>query len=264
MTGFIVWDPSPEIFTIGGFSIRWYGLLFASSFFFGYLIMTRFFKKEGVPLKLLDALTTYMIIGTVIGARLGHCFFYEPGYYLANPAKILAVWEGGLASHGAAIGIILSLLIYSRVYHKPFLWVIDRIVIVTALGGMFIRLGNLMNSEIFGVPTSLPWGFVFPLAANPAESTDPRHPTQLYEAFSYLLIFFFLLWVYYRKQGNPPRGLLLGLFLVLVFAVRILIEFVKEPQVDFERTMVLNMGQWLSIPFVLAGLIFIILSLRKR
>jgi prolipoprotein diacylglyceryl transferase len=142
--------------------------------------------------------------------------------------------------------------------------VIDRIVIVTALGGMFIRLGNLMNSEIFGVPTSLPWGFVFRLASDPAESVDPRHPTQLYEAFSYLLIFFFLLWVYYRMKGNPPRGLLLGLFLVLVFSVRIVIEFVKEPQVAFERTMVLNMGQWLSIPFVLAGLIFIILSLRKR
>ena len=264
MLNYIIWDPSPEIFTIGSFSVRWYGLLFALSFFFGYLIMLRMFKKEHIPVKLLDALTTYMIIGTVIGARLGHCFFYEPGYYLSNPSKILAVWEGGLASHGAAIGIILSILICSRVYKRPFLWVIDRIVIVVALSGLLIRLGNLMNSEIFGVPTTLPWGFIFTLASNPAEAVDPRHPTQLYEGLSYFLIFLFLLVIYYKKDGKPPRGLLFGLFLVLIFSVRVMIEFVKEPQVGFEQTMVLNMGQWLSFPFIVAGIILIILSYRRE
>lgn len=261
---YINWNVSPEVLDLGGFSIRWYGLLFALSFFFGYLIMLRFFSKEEIPVRLLDALTTYMIIGTIVVALLGHCFFYEPDYYLAHPMKILMVWEGGLASHGAAIGIILALVIYSKVYHKPFLWIIDRIVIVVALSGFLIRLGNLMNSEIFGVPTVLPWGFLFLRAANPAEAIEPRHPTQLYEGLSYLLIFFLLLWLYYQRNGKPKPGLLFGLFLVLIFTVRFLIEFVKEPQVTFEASMTLNMGQLLSIPFILAGCGLIIYALRQK
>jgi prolipoprotein diacylglyceryl transferase len=260
----IIWNPSPEIFSFGNFAVRWYGLFFALGFFFGYLIMLKFFTKEGVPVKLLDELTTYMIIGTIVGARLGHVFFYEPSWYLAHPLKILQVWEGGLASHGAAIGIIISLLIFSYVRKKPFLWVMDRIVIVTALAGFLIRMGNLMNSEIYGLPTTLPWGFEFIRSTTPSEGLVPRHPTQIYEGLSYLAIFFLLLWYYYRKEGKPAHGFLFGLFLILVFGVRFFIEFVKEPQVGFERGLTLNMGQMLSIPFVIAGIILVYLAQKKK
>lgn len=264
MLGFITWEPSPEIFSVGGFSVRWYGLLFASSFIFGYIIFLRFFKKEGIPVKLLDELTTYMIIGTILGARLGHVFFYEPAWYLSHPIKILEVWEGGLASHGAAVGIIIALLLFSHFKKKPFLWVMDRIVIVVALAGFFIRMGNLMNSEIYGNVTSLPWGFYFPRSLSPGEMMQPHHPTQIYEGLSYLLIFFLLRWYYYKEDGKPVYGMLFGIFLVLVFGMRFLIEFIKEPQVDFERGMCLNMGQLLSIPFIIAGIVFMVFARRKK
>lgn len=260
---FITWNVSPEIFSIGNWAIRWYGLLFASSFFFGYLILVKVFNKEKIAIKFLDELTTYMIIGTVVGARLGHCLFYEPSYYLQHPLKILMVWEGGLASHGAGIALPLTILLFSRVRKFPFLWVMDRVVIVVALSGFLIRTGNLMNSEIFGIPTTLPWGFYFLRASNPAEALDPRHPTQLYEGFSYLLIFLFLWRYYYLKDGKPAPGTIFGFFLVLVFGVRFFIEFIKEPQVGFEQSMFLNMGQLLSIPFVLAG-IFLILNSKNQ
>jgi phosphatidylglycerol:prolipoprotein diacylglycerol transferase len=259
----IIWNPSPEIFHIGVFAVRWYGLFFALGFFFGYLIMQRFFTKEGIPIKLLDELTTYMIVGTIVGARLGHVFFYEPSWYLAHPIKILEVWEGGLASHGAAIGIILSLLIFSYVRKKPFLWVMDRVVVVTALAGFLIRMGNLMNSEIYGLPTTLPWGFEFVRSSTPSDGLVPRHPTQIYEGLSYLATFFLLLRYYYKKDGRPALGFLFGLFLILIFGVRILIEFIKEPQVGFERGLALNMGQMLSIPFVIAGIILICLAQKR-
>ncbi len=264
MLQFITWDPSPEIFRIGSIAaVRWYGLLFAISFFFGYLILQKIFKKEGVPIKLLDELTTYMILGTILGARLGHVFFYEPAWYIAHPIKILEIWEGGLASHGAAIGIICSLLIFSYVRKKPFLWVIDRIVIVVALSGFLIRMGNLMNSEIYGLPTSLPWGFLFVRSTTPEDGLLPRHPTQIYEGLSYLATFFLLWWYYYKKNGKPASGMLFGVFLVMIFGIRIIIEFIKEPQVGFERGLTLNMGQMLSIPFVIAGCIFIFLAMRR-
>lgn len=259
----IVWGPSPEIFEIGGYAVRWYGLFFALSFFFGYLIMLRFFNKENVPVKLLDELTTYMILGTIIGARLGHVFFYEPAWYMAHPVKILQVWEGGLASHGAGIGIILSILIFSHVRKKPFLWVMDRIVIVVALAGFLIRMGNLMNSEIYGMPTSLPWGFMFVKSTTLSDGLVPRHPTQVYEGLSYLAIFILLLWYYYKRDGKPAMGFLFGLFMLLVFGMRFLIEFIKEPQVGFEQNLVINMGQILSIPFIVAGITFIFLASRK-
>lgn len=261
---YITWSVNPEMIRIGGWAIRWYGLLFASGFFFGYLILTNVFKKEKVPIKYLDELTTYMILATVVGARLGHCFFYEPSYYLQNPLQIFAVWEGGLASHGAAIGIIITLIIYSRVRKFKFLWVIDRIVIVVALAGFLIRMGNLMNSEIFGIATTLPWGFIFTRTLNPGDPIIAHHPTQLYEGLSYLLIFFYLLKYYYKKDGLPADGYIFGMFLLLVFGARFFIEFVKEDQVGFEETMALNMGQILSIPFVIAGIILVILSRIKK
>jgi phosphatidylglycerol:prolipoprotein diacylglycerol transferase len=262
MLNYINWNVDPEIFRIGTFAVRWYGVLFAASFVFGYIIMLKFFKKENVPVSVLDSLTTYMVIGTVVGARLGHCFFYEPVYYLAHPAHILMVWEGGLASHGAAIGIIITILIFARVKKLHFLWVMDRVVIVVALSGLFIRFGNLMNSEIFGHITSLPWGFRF-LRAEAPLNLDPRHPTQLYEGLSYTIIFLVLWWYYYRKDGKPLQGLIFGWFLILVFGMRFLIEFAKEPQESFERSMILNLGQLLSIPLIIAGGVLVWMAIKN-
>jgi len=253
ITAYIHWHVNPEIFPGTWFPVRWYGLLFAAAFFFGYLILLRIFKHEKLPVKLLDQLATYMVISTIVGARLGHVLFYEPAYYFSHPLQILEIWNGGLASHGAAVGILVGLYLFARKNNMPYFWVLDRIVIVVALAGFFIRMGNLMNSEIFGKPTTLPWAFIF-------ESFDniPRHPTQIYEGMSYLAIFAFLLWYYWHKDGKPKPGFLFGMFLILVFTVRFFIEFVKMPQVGFESNMTLNMGQLLSIPFVLAGLYIVL------
>lgn len=257
MVHFITWNVDPELFNIdiGTFNlaIRWYGLLFAMAFVFGYIIMKHIFSYEKVPEKLLDQLATYMIIATVIGARLGHTLFYEPDYYLSHPLEILKIWKGGLASHGAAIGIILALILFARKNKRSFWWVIDRVVIVVALGGVLIRTGNLMNSEIYGKPSELPWAFVFL-----RDNTVPRHPTQIYEALSYLLIFIYLYFHYKSTKGKPKPAFLTGMFLILVFAARFFIEFLKEPQVGFEQSMALNMGQLLSIPFVVAGLVMVL------
>ncbi len=258
--GSIVWNVNPEIFRIGSFAIRWYGVLFATGFVFGYFIMGKIFKKEGIPINVLDTLTTYMVIGTVVGARLGHCLFYEPGYYLSHPLKILEIWEGGLASHGAAVGILIALYLFSRKTKKPYLWILDRVVIVVALAGFFIRTGNLMNSEIYGIQTNLPWGFIF----ERWNETVPKHPTQIYEGLSYLIIFFILYRIYLKKNVNLKHGYIFGLFLILLFSVRFLIEFIKEPQVNFEKSMILNMGQLLSIPFIIAGILFLYYSIRKK
>jgi phosphatidylglycerol---prolipoprotein diacylglyceryl transferase len=262
----ITWNVDPEIFRIGFIAVRWYGLLFALGFACGYFIILSFLKKENLPVKLLDQLTTYMVIATVIGARLGHCLFYEPAEYLKNPIEILKIWEGGLASHGAALGILLAIYIFSRQNKVSYWWAIDRMVLVTALAGFFIRMGNLMNSEIFGVPTTLPWGFVFERAhgLSEAERLLPHHPTQIYEGLCYLLIFAFLMYIYYRNNGKPREGSLISWFFLLVFGVRFCIEFIKEPQVGFEDKMALNMGQLLSIPFILAGTTGLYLVYRKK
>jgi prolipoprotein diacylglyceryl transferase len=261
----ITWNVNPEIFRIGSFAIRWYGLFFALSFYLGYIIMERIFKKEDIPLTLLDSLATYMIIATVIGARLGHVLFYQPGYYLSHPIEILKIWEGGLASHGAAIGIIFALWLFSRKYNKTFFWTIDRIVIAVALAGFFIRMGNLMNSEIYGTTTNLPWGFIF--VREPDHFTMgyglPHHPTQIYEALSYLAIFGYLLWYYIKKNGKPLEGYLFSMFLILVFGVRFLLEFLKLPQVKEEQAYILDLGQILSIPLILAGF-YILWNIHKK
>jgi phosphatidylglycerol---prolipoprotein diacylglyceryl transferase len=257
---FIEWSISPEIFHVGPISVRWYGFLFAMAFVVGYFIMTWVFKKEGRPQADLEQLSVYMIFGTVIGARLGHCLFYNPVYYLSNPIEIFKVWEGGLASHGAAIGILVAVYLFSKKKKNyPFLWIIDRIVIVVALAGTFIRLGNLFNSEIIGKPTDVSWAFIFT-----AIDDLPRHPTQLYESIAYLIIFLILLFIYYKGFEKNRSGLLFGLFLVLVFTFRFFVEFLKENQSGFEAGMTLNMGQLLSIPFVLIGIIFIIKSFKPQ
>jgi prolipoprotein diacylglyceryl transferase len=256
----IPWNVDPEIFRIGNFAVRWYGLLFASGFVFGYYIMKKIFKNEGLSDATLDRLTVYVAIGTIVGARLGHCFFYEPSYYLAHPIEILKVWHGGLASHGAIIGNLIALWLFSRKEKKPFIWSIDRVVIVVALAGALIRLGNLMNSEIYGVETTLPWGFVFLRNGE----TAPKHPTQIYEALAYLLTFGILMRVYWKNRGELRPGTLFGIFLIIVFGFRFLVEFIKEDQVAFEAAMKLNMGQLLSIPCVIAGIVLLIWSSRQK
>ncbi|RPH29416.1 MAG: prolipoprotein diacylglyceryl transferase [Bacteroidales bacterium] len=249
----INWNVNPEIFRIGGLAIRYYGVLWALSFYLGYLIFDRFVKREGLPEGFLDSLTIYTAVGTIAGARLGHCLFYEPAYYLSHPIDILKIWQGGLASHGAAVGIITALILFSRKWKVSTIYVLDRVVITVALAGILIRLGNLMNSEIYGVETNLPWGFIFERNGE----IFPKHPTQIYEAFMYLLIFIMLYLVYIKSKGKPREGVIFGLFLSTLFTARFFIEFLKEPQVEFEKTMTINMGQWLSIPFVLAGIGFI-------
>lgn len=256
----IPWDVNPEIFRIGSFAVRWYGLLFASAFLFGYIIMNRIFKNENLGEAVLDRLTIYMAIGVIVGARLGHCLFYEPSYYLAHPLEIIKIWHGGLASHGAAIGILTAIWFFVRKEKKDYTWAIDRIAIVVALSGFFIRMGNLMNSEIYGVETTLPWGFVFLQNGE----TAPKHPTQIYEALAYLFIFAILYFIYWRKKGEHIQGTLISLTCILIFTARFFIEFVKEDQVTFEAGMNLNMGQLLSIPFILLGFGWLWISLKNN
>ena len=256
---YITWNVNPEIIHLGPLSLRWYGLLFATGFVLGYFIVRKMFLKEGYTVELLDQLTMYMVIGTVIGARLGHVLFYDPVYYFSHPWKILAIWEGGLASHGAAIGILLSLYLFVRKNKLNYLWLLDRIGIVVALGGVFIRLGNLMNSEIYGIQTSLPWGFIFKRDGE----VLPKHPTQIYESLSYLAIFILLYTLYNKDIYVKQRGKLFGIFLILLFLARFLIEFIKNPQSDFEKHMLLDMGQLLSIPFIIIGIILIVAANRK-
>jgi phosphatidylglycerol:prolipoprotein diacylglycerol transferase len=256
----IHWNVDPEIFHIGIISIRYYSLLFMLSFIVGIYIFQWVYKRENKPKEALDPLLIYMLLGTVIGARLGHCLFYDASYYLSHPIKIFKVWEGGLASHGAAIGILLSLYLFSRKHpEQPFLWLVDRIVITVALAGSFIRLGNLFNSEIIGKPADVPWSFVFERVDN-----IPRHPTQIYESVAYFIIFVILFRIYKKYGSATPRGYLLGLFLVLVFGFRFFVEFLKENQVAFESGMALNMGQILSIPAVIGGMILIYYSLKSK
>ncbi|WP_317125721.1 prolipoprotein diacylglyceryl transferase [Flammeovirga pectinis] len=259
---FIHWDVNPEILP-GILPVRWYGLLFSLGFFIGTWIMAKIFVNENRPESDADAILIYMVVATIIGARLGHVLFYQPDYYLQHPLEVLQIWKGGLASHGGAIGIIIALYLYSsKRPDQPWLWILDRIVIPVALAGCFIRFGNLMNSEIIGRPTDVPWAFIFE-RAYVADPLTPRHPAQLYESITYLIIFFILGTIYKKKGHKLPQGILFGLFLILVFGMRFVWEFFKEDQVAFEATMELNMGQWLSIPAVLGGLFFFVRSLGK-
>lgn len=257
---YITWDMDPVMFSADftlpvlgeiHLAIRYYGLLFALGFVLGYSLMLRFFKKEGLDVELLDKLSTYMIIATIVGARLGHVLFYQPDYYFANPSEILKIWNGGLASHGAAIAIPIALWLFSRKTQRSFMWTIDRIVIVVALAGALIRTGNLMNSEIYGNPTDVPWAFIF---SRSDSLLLPRHPTQIYEALAYLAIFAFLYFYYNKENFKPKQGVLLGWFFTLVFGFRFFVEFFKANQVGFENDLTLNMGQILSIPFVIMGI----------
>ncbi len=264
---FVHWHVNPVLFHIGGLQIRWYSLLFVSGFVIGWYLFRWFFRREGVDQKLMDPLLYTLLIATIVGARLGHCLFYQPDYYLGSWKGFLEIfmpWKGGLASHGGAIALLLAMWWYSVHYGKKngfdFMWIMDRLCITVAFAGCMIRLGNLFNSEIYGNVTSLPWGVIFDLRGE----TEPKHPTQIYEALSYLILGLLLVWVYKNKLDKVHRGFFFGAFLVGCFGMRFLIEFIKEPQVGFEQAMTLNMGQLLSIPFILAGVGILVWShIRK-
>jgi len=271
MLSFITWTARPDLFILGNWEVRWYGLFFAIGFYLGLLMITKMFKSENIKESWADSLFIYVIVATIIGARLGHVFFYAWDYYSQHPWDIIKIWEGGLASHGGAIGIILAIWFYSKnVTKRNILWTLDRLVIPTAFVAILIRTGNLMNHEIYGVPTDLPWGFRFienvrhwQHGADPVFSL-PSHPTQIYEALCYLATFILIFTLYWKKpKVKNQEGLLLGIFLIGVFFTRFMIEFVKEDQEAFEANMAINMGQWLSIPFVLAGIVLIVRALKR-
>ncbi len=254
MLSFITWDANPTIIS-WPVTIRWYGLMFAIGFWIGFNIVARMFRHEGAPERWLGTLLLYVGVGTVVGARLGHVFFYAWDYYSQHPVEILYTWEGGLASHGGAIGVILAVILFSIFVSKRSpMWTFDRLVIAIALVGGLIRFGNLMNSEIYGHYTDMPWGFIFVRNGE----TLPAHPTQIYEALCYFALFGLLMWMYWRKNAQERPGLIFGTFLVGIFLPRFLIEYVKNVQEPWEADMVLNMGQLLSIPFVLLGIFLIV------
>jgi phosphatidylglycerol:prolipoprotein diacylglycerol transferase len=278
----INWDVSPEL--IEGYNTpNMYGLLFVSGLIIGFFVVKRMFKKESIPEVVLDKLVLYMVLATIIGARLGHVLFYGPYFdlvsaegvvlehgYFSHPLDILKVWEGGLASHGGVIAILIALWIFSRkIAKKPFLWILDRIVAPSAIAACFIRLGNLVNSEIVGDITTVPWGFRFmhndcyPPYDCAWEMIPVRHPAQLYEAISYFAIFIFLMFLYWKRSAWKKPGMMVGTFFILLFTARFCVEFVKLGQTSRDETLALNTGQLLSIPFILVGIYLLVRALKK-
>lgn len=268
--GVLYWNVDPVIVMItDSFPLKYYGALFASGLLLGYYIVRNIYKKEKLPLENLDSLLVYVIVGTILGARLGHCIFYEPDYFLKHPIEILLpiqkvagvykfVGFQGLASHGGTIGVLIAIVLYCKKYKVNFLWLLDRMAIGVPLTAAFIRLGNFMNSEIYGKPTNGNWGVVFQ-----RDDMIPRHPTQLYEAFAYLLIFGILLYMYKIEKIRNASGLIFGTFFMLLFVARFIIEFFKENQESFENNMLINMGQILSIPFIIIGLVLVIWKMKS-
>jgi prolipoprotein diacylglyceryl transferase len=253
----ITWNVNPIAISFKSISIHWYGILFSLGFLIGYFFTQRMFKKLNIPLIHLDSLLMYCFLGTIIGARLGHCLFYQPEFYLSNPIEIFKIWQGGLASHGGGIGLILSVLLFCRIKKFNFLPLADLLVIPTAFEGTLIRLGNFFNSEIYGKPTNSDFGVIF----NSLHDNIPRHPTQLYESLSYLVITAILI-VLYKNFRNLKNGQNLGIFLILIFITRFLLEFLKPEQAEFNLKF-LTVGQYLSIPFILLGFGLLLFSKNK-
>lgn len=277
LLNYITWNVDPELFSIGGLTVRWYGALWAAGIYLALLVVGKLYKHEHLPAAWMDKQLVYMVVGVMIGARLGHCLFYEwhllpqpvtllgitfnyGNPFLAKPWEMLYVWRGGLASHGGALGLMAAMYFYNKkVTHKGFIWGFDRLVIGVAVAGACIRLGNLMNSEIYGGVTGLPWGFIFVQNGE----TLPKHPTQIYEMLYCLITFAVTWWMYWKKEAYRRTGLIFGVFLIGIFLTRFLLEFIKENQEAFENSMTLNMGQWLSLPFVCWGL-YLIFVYSKR
>lgn len=262
----IVWNASPYVHQFSNtYAIRWYGILFALAFVSAYYVAFFISKRENFPETTLNKMAIAVLLGGVVGARLGHCLFYEPAFYLQKPIRILEIWQGGMSSHGGAIGSLIAICFLAN---KDFSYktILSRIMLVTPLAGFFFRMGNLMNSEIYGYPTEMPWGFIFVnsqevLSGN--EIAVPRHPTQIYEMICYLSLFVYFMIYYYKTLKNHKiinDWFVIGVFLIVTFGTRFCIEFLKLPQVSFENKMMLNMGQLLSIPFVLFGIFALIKS----
>jgi phosphatidylglycerol---prolipoprotein diacylglyceryl transferase len=271
MLSYITWTARPELFFLGGWEVRWYGLFFAIGFYLGLIIIGKMFASEKVKDTWADSLFIYVIVATVIGSRLGHVFFYAWDYYSQHPWEIFKIWEGGLASHGGTIGILIAIWFFSKhITKRSMLWTLDRLAVPVALVAALIRTGNLMNHEIYGHPTTLPWGFRFienvrhwQHGADPIFSL-PSHPTQIYEALCYLITFILLFLLYWKStKAKHQEGLLIGIFFIGIFLTRFFIEFVKEDQEAFEANMALNMGQLLSIPFIIAGIVLIIRAIKR-
>ena len=269
LLSFITWNVSPVAFRLPLVGeIRWYGIAFVIGFMIGLWIVRKIWEHEQINEDWYHKLFYYVIIATIVGARLGHVLFYDPGHYFSHPIEILYIREGGLASHGGTLGIIIAIWIYSKmVTHRSMLWTFDRLVVPVGFVGALIRLGNLMNSEIYGYPTTVPWAFNFVRSnewyLSPINRM-PCHPTQLYEASFYILTSLVCLWLYWKKDAYKLQGLIFGVFLIGIFLSRFLVEFLKNSQEDFENGMILNMGQLLSIPFIIAGIWFVYQALRNR
>lgn len=275
----VVWNWDPTLIMLGNVDIRWYGLMWAVAILAAERICHYTFKREGLPPKTLESAFMWIVLGTFVGARVGHCLFYDPAYYLSQPWEIVTgIRDGGMASHGATIGIFLGIWIFAKRNHLPFIWGLDRIAIVAPLSGAIIRMGNFFNSEIVGYPTDLPWGFKFvyndarvaweATGGNvPAEiiaEIPARHPAQLYEALCYVLVFALIFWLYYRKDlGRRRPGFLFGVAMIGIFLSRFFIEFCKERQVAFEEGLALDMGQLLSIPFIILGVYMIVRAMMR-
>jgi len=261
----IIWDPSDSIIDLGFFALRYYSMFFLLAFVSSYIVVKKQFEKYGVDVALMDPLTVYVVLGTLIGARLGHCLFYDFAYYSQHPLEIILPFTfspefritgfQGLASHGGGIGIMVSLILFCRKFKLRLWFMLDQIALVVPLAGTFIRLGNLMNSEIIGKPTDVSWAFIFL-----KDDNIPRHPAQLYEAIAYLTIFSIVYFLVKKYPKSP--GFYFGMVIFLIFCFRLAIEFIKEDQSAFEAGLLLNMGQILSIPFILTGLI--IMYLKKE
>lgn len=255
----LIWNADPTLLHLGPLQLRWYGLLFVGSFFIGALILSWIYKREGKDPQVIENLLIYIMVGAVVGSRLVHCLFYEPAYYLANPLEILYVWKGGLASHGGLLGVLIAIYLFARKYKESYTWLLSRVAIPGALTAAFVRFGNFFNSEILGKPSDAPWAIIF-------ERVDlvPRHPVQLYEAFSYLAILAILVLIYKKVSADFATKILPGVFLVLLFIVRFILEYTKTRQAAYTTDIPFTTGQMLSVPYIILGIVWILWALKNR
>ena len=253
-----IWNVNPNILELGPLQLRWYGLLFVGSFFLGLMILTKIYKREGKDPAVLDAMLIYVMVGAVLGSRLVHCFFYEPDFYLSRPLEILKVWKGGLASHGGLAGVLIALYLFSKRYNTSYMWLLSRVSIPGALTAAFVRFGNLFNSEILGLPSDKPWAIIFARV-----DMVPRHPVQLYEAFSYLIILGLLIAIYRKVTPAFATKILPGIFLVAVFTARFFLEYTKTRQAAYTTDLPFTTGQMLSIPYIILGILWILWAFKS-
>ena len=253
-----IWNINPNILELGPLQLRWYGVLFVGSFFLGLLILTKIYKREGKDPAELDAMLIYALAGTVIGARLVHCLFYEPDFYLSQPIEILKVWKGGLASHGGLAGVLIAFYLFSKRYDTPYMWVLSRTAIAGTVIAASVRIGNFFNSEILGLPSDKTWAIIFAKV-----DMIPRHPVQLYEALSYLMMFVLLVAIYRKVTPAFATKIIPGIFLVLMFTARFLLEYTKTKQEAYEIDLPFATGQLLSVPYIIVGILWIVWAMKS-